>query len=104
MLQAVHLLEELGPALGIHINLTKCELFGRMGNTAFPPVRSSLLPNLDILGAPIGDYIHCTHFICEKVSQAKGLLSALVDVATADLHVATSLLRICGSFCKLVYL
>ena len=105
VLRAVHLLEELGPALGIHINLTKCELFGRMGNTAFPPsVRSSLLLNLDILGAPIGDYLHCTHFICEKVSQAKGLLSALVDVAAADLHVATSLLRICGSFCKLVHL
>ena len=51
VLRAVHLLEEFGPALGIHINLTKCELFGRMGNTAFPPsVRSSLLPNLDILG------------------------------------------------------
>ena len=105
VLRAVHLLEELGPALGIHINLTKCELFGRMGNTAFPPsVRSSLLPNLDILGTPIGDYLHCTRFICEKISQAKGLLSALVDVAAADLHVATSLLRICGSFCKLVHL
>ncbi|KAL5497035.1 hypothetical protein EMCRGX_G013429 [Ephydatia muelleri] len=76
-----------------------------MGNTAFPPsVRSSLLPNLDILGTPIGDYLHCTRFICEKISQAKGLLSALVDVAAADLHVATSLLRICGSFCKLVHL
>ncbi|KAL5499725.1 hypothetical protein EMCRGX_G011184 [Ephydatia muelleri] len=105
VLRAVHLLEELGPVLGIHINLTKCELFGRMGNTAFPPsVRSSLLPNLDILGTPIGDYLHCTRFICEKISQAKGLLSALVDVAAADLHVATSLLRICGSFCKLVHL
>ncbi|KAL5518207.1 hypothetical protein EMCRGX_G003898 [Ephydatia muelleri] len=36
-LRAVDLLEELGPALGIHINLTKCEIFGRMGNTSFPP-------------------------------------------------------------------
>ena len=50
VLQAVHLIEELSPALGIHINLTKCELFGRMGNTSFPPsVRCSLLPYLDIL-------------------------------------------------------
>ena len=32
--------------------------------SSFPPsVRSSLLPNLDILGAPIGDYLHCTHFM-----------------------------------------
>ena len=56
------------------------------------------MPNLDILGAPIGDYLHCTHFISGKISQAKGLLSALVEVAAADLHVATFLLRICGSF------
>ena len=62
VLRAVHLLEELDPVLGIHINLTKCEFFRRMGNTSFPPsVSSSLLPNLDILGAPIGDYLHCTH-------------------------------------------
>ena len=67
VLQAVHLLEELDPALGIHINLTKCEFYGRMGNTSFPPsVRSSLLPNLDILGAPIGNDLHCTYFISEK--------------------------------------
>ena len=79
--------------------------FGRMGSTSFPPsVRSSLLPNLDILGTPIGDYLHCTHFISEKISQAKGLLSALVEVAASDLHVATSLLQICGSFCKPVHL
>ena len=81
------------------------KFFGRMGNTSFPPsVRSSLLPNLDILGAPIGNYLHCTPFISEKISQAKGLLSALVEVVAADLHVATSLVWICGSFCKLVHL
>ena len=98
----MHLIKELGHALGIHINLTKCELFGRMGNTSFfPSVRCSLLPNLDILWVPIGDYLHCTCLIEEKISQAKVLLSALVEVAAADLHVATSL-RICGSFCKLV--
>ena len=69
-------------------------------------MKSSLLSNLDILGVPIGDYQHCTHFISisEKISQAKVLLSALVEVAAADLHVATSLLRISGSFCKLVHL
>ena len=101
----MHLIEELGPALGLHINLIKCELFGRMGNTSFPPsVRCSLLPNFDILGVPIGDYLHCTHLIEEKISQAKVLLSTLVEVVAADLHVAISLLQICGSFCKLVHL
>eukprot|EP00731_Ephydatia_muelleri_P016810 Em0009g1234a len=72
-----------------------------MGNTSFPPsMRSSLLSNLDILGVPIDDYLHCTHFISEKSPKLR-LLSALVEVAAADLHVATSLLRISG---KLVHL
>ena len=35
VLRAVHLLEELGPVLGIHINLTKCEYFGRMALPSF---------------------------------------------------------------------
>ena len=51
----LHLIEELGPALGLHVNLAKCEMFSRRGNTSFPPeVRCSLLPNLYIIGAPIG--------------------------------------------------
>eukprot|EP00731_Ephydatia_muelleri_P017769 Em0010g867a len=43
VLSALHLIEELGPALGLHVNLAKCELFSRRGNTSFP------LPNLEIL-------------------------------------------------------
>ena len=75
------------------------------GNHLFPPaVKSSLLPNLEILGVPIGDYLHCSHFIAEKCSKAKVLFTALVEVAEADLHVAVSLLCICGSYCKLVHL
>ena len=75
------------------------------GNNLFPPaVKSSILPNLSILGVPIGDYLHCSHFIAEKSSNAKVLLSALVEVAAVDLHVAASLLRIHGSYCKLVHL
>ena len=67
-------------------------------------MKSSISPNLEIYGVPIGDCLHCSHFIVEKCSEAKVLLSALVDVAAADLHVAASLLRICGSYCKLVHL
>ena len=35
VLRAVQLIEELGPALGIHINFSKCELFSRTGNASF---------------------------------------------------------------------
>ena len=32
------------------------------------------------------------------------LFTALVEVTEADLHVAVPLLRICGSYCKLVHI
>ena len=105
VIRALHLIEELGPHLGLYINFSKCELFSRSGNSLFPPVvKSSILPNLDILGAPIGDFVHCSRFIAEKCAMPKILLKALVDVSTVDLHVAFSLLRMCGSYCKLVHL
>ena len=37
VLRALHLIEEMGPALGLHGYLAKCELFSRKGNTSFPP-------------------------------------------------------------------
>ena len=104
VIRALHLIENLGPHLGLHINFSKWELFGRSGNSLFPPVvKSSLLPNLDILGAPIGDYVHYSRFIAEKCAMSKILLKALVYVSTVDLHVAFSLLRMCGNYCKLVH-
>ena len=62
-------------------------------------MRFSLLPNLDILGAPIGDYLH---FIAGRCAESRKLLSSLVDVAAVNIQVAVSLLRMCGSFCRMV--
>ncbi|KAL5474555.1 hypothetical protein EMCRGX_G026516 [Ephydatia muelleri] len=102
VLRAMHIIEEVGPALGLYI---KCELFSSKGNASFPPaVKCSLLPNLDILGAPVGDYLHCSRFIADKCVESKKLLTSLVDVAGVDLQVAFTLLRMCGGFCKLVHL
>ena len=97
--------KELGPHLGLHINIFKCELFSRNGNSLFPPVvKSSLLPHLDILGASIGHFVHCSRFIVEKCAMPKILLKALMDVSAVDLHVAISLLCMCGNRCKLLHL
>ena len=67
-------------------------------------MKCSLLPNLDILGAPVGDYLHCSRFIANKCAESKKLLSSLADVAGVDLQVAFTLLRMCGGFCKMVHL
>ena len=100
VLRALQLIEELGPHLGLNIKVS------RGGKSLFPPVVKSslLLPNLVILGVPIGDYVHCAQFILEKCTISKALLNALVDVSAVDLHVAFSLLCMCGSYCKLVHI
>ena len=105
VLRAMHIIEEMGPALGLYINFTKCELFSSKGNASFPPaVKCSFLPNLDILGAPVGDYLHCSRFIADKSAESKKLLTRLVEVAGVGLQVAFTLLRMCGGCCILVHL
>eukprot|EP00731_Ephydatia_muelleri_P026672 Em0018g772a len=70
-----------------------------------PAVMCFLLPNLDILGAPVGNYLHCSRCIADKCAESKKLLTSLVDVAGVDLQVAFTLLHMCGGgFCKLVHL
>ena len=94
-----------GPVLGVHVNFSKCELFSRTGNTSFPPsVKCSLLPNLDILGGPIGDHLYCSKFIADKCAESKRLLSGMTEEAEVDFHVAVTLLRMCGSFCRMVHI
>ena len=80
-------------------------IISRTGNASFPPtVKCSLLPNLDILGGPIGDYLYCSKFIADKCAESKKVLSGLSEVAEVDLHVAVTLLRMCGSFCRMVHI
>ena len=105
VLWAVSILEEFGPSLGIFINLSKCEVFSRNDLHSFPAaMKSSHLPHMVILGAPIGDYLFCANFIASKRLDAVKLLSKLVEVATIGPQVALFLLHVCGSFCKLVHL
>ena len=105
VLRAFFLIQELVPALGFHINLGKCELFARSGNTLFPSaILCSTLPNLVILGAPVGDYIHCSRVIEELCTQAKPLLQCLQEMAGIDMQVAVTLLRVAGSYCRMVHL
>ena len=68
---AVHLIEELGPALGLQVTLGKWELFSMKGNDSFPPPakRYSLLLILDLLGAPTGDCLHSSKFVAERCTE-----------------------------------
>ena len=99
------LIQEEGPALGIIVNLPKCEAFSRHGLDMFPlRMKKSDKPSLEILGIPIGDQEFCSSFISKKHTKAKILLSLLEEVGIVDPQVALILLRLCGAFCKLVHL
>eukprot|EP00731_Ephydatia_muelleri_P009897 Em0005g483a len=105
VLRAMHLIEELGPPFGIFINLAKCELYSRNElSSTFPVmIKSSQVPHLEILGAPIGDFLFCSKFIASRRKIASKLLSKLEEVASIDPQVALILVRLCGGFCKMVH-
>eukprot|EP00731_Ephydatia_muelleri_P034939 Em0087g8a len=103
--RAVTLIQEMGPSLGLFINVSECELFGHGNLFSFPPeMKVSRVPNLEILGAPIGDPIFCAKFLAQKRADAAKLLSQLTEVGAEDPQVAFLLLRQCAAFCKLVHL
>ena len=60
-------------------------------------------PNVEILGAPIGDVIFCAIFLAQKRAKAVRLLSQVAEVGSIDPQIALLLLRQCASFCKLVH-
>ena len=95
----MNLIQEMGPSLGLFINVSKCELFGHGDLSSFPPeMKVSRVPNLEILGAPIGDPIFCAKFLAQKRADAAKLLSQLAEVGAEDPQVAFLLLRQCAAF------
>ena len=103
---ALNIIRDIGPTLGLYLNLSKCELFNRCNDfKLFPPeMKTPTCPNLDILGSPIGDAQYCSSYIASKRSAASNLLSGIEKVALPDPHVALTLLRMCGSFSKLSHI
>eukprot|EP00731_Ephydatia_muelleri_P011027 Em0005g1613a len=103
--KALSLLIELGPPLGLHVNIKKCEVFSSGCLSHFPmEMKQSSKPNLEILGIPIGDSVFCRAVLDRKRSEAGVLLKRLEDVGEVDPQVALVLLRLCGGYCKLVHL
>ena len=102
---ALSIIQELGPPLGLFVNPTKCELFGLADLNSFPiEMKRSNVPHLEILGAPIGDLIFCAKIVAQKRGIALKLLNQLSEVGSVDPQVALLLLHQCGGFSKLVHL
>eukprot|EP00731_Ephydatia_muelleri_P021902 Em0014g493a len=78
--RAITLLQSEGPALGIHINMSKCEVFSSHSLDLFPPgMITSDKPNLVILGAPIGNKEFCSSLVSKGLKNVAGLWSQLEE-------------------------
>ena len=65
--RALAIIQASGPPLGLCINLAKCELFSKVIPGTFPPdIKTSNMPNFEILGAPIGDFHFLFKIYCPK--------------------------------------
>ena len=70
---------------GLFINVSNCEMFGHGDQSSFSPeMKVSLVPNLEILGAPIDDPIFCAKFLAQKHADAAKLVSKLTEVGAED--------------------
>ena len=113
---ALHLIQTRSPALGLALNLSKCELIlpgascDKNLAQLFPRSllvdsddnsRVRLQGNFDLLGAAIGDAQHCETFVAERVQAARPLLAEISDLEDPD--VSLRLLRACGGHCKMVH-
>ncbi|KAL5506409.1 hypothetical protein EMCRGX_G008040 [Ephydatia muelleri] len=77
-LQALSIIKQLGPPLGLFINTSKCELFSKGGLRGFPDeMKISNALNIEILGVLIGDPIFCAKSIAEKRAHASKFLALL---------------------------
>ena len=64
VLNALNILQSLGPFLGLFINLKKCELLGCGDLSQFPvSVPYFNVPNMEILGSPISDVVFCSQVV-----------------------------------------
>ena len=70
---------ELGPPLGMDLNLKKNELVffdSCDSEDSFPAICTRFKNNFELLGSPIGDATHCTQFVNRFVDKTSGTLPA----------------------------
>ena len=118
-LKTLHIIREFGPSLGLHLNLSKCEMitndvdnFDKVvsdhtlssSNITVPVElsRRKTSPNFVLLGAPIGNSDFCLQTVATLRAANKKILEQLSKLG--DPQVGLLILRICLNFSKFVYL
>ena len=104
VLEAFKLIQSLGPAMGMELNIKKNELikFSDLPD-GFPKECERHFVNFDLLGAPIGDAVYCAEYM--KTYTAKRVERLLAALGTLrDPQVVHFLVKCCASMCKVVHL
>ena len=100
---ALKVIAEVGPDLGLELNLMKNEVVFFWDDTPdpFPGEVERFRDAFELLGSPIGDEAYCRKFIskftAKAIAHTLGPLSSLDDP-----QVVHMLLRLCASFCRVV--
>ena len=93
-------------AIGLSINVNKCELITSSAqdiDTSLFPSNIQLITdgNLEYLGAPIGSPEFCNDYTKSKVVKLKPLFNAIAEIE--EPQVSYLLLKNCSSYGKMVY-
>ena len=102
--RALEVIQTVGPPLGMELNLSKNEIvkFTTQAD-CFPAEFKRFYRNFELLGAPIGDEVHCTEFIVNYTKKrVQHIMGALMLIQ--DPQVVHFLLRLCCAFCRVVHL
>jgi len=105
LLSLLSLFTSRGPDFGLHLNLSKCELFWPSGDPTFPEFPSDIrrVTGLELLGSPLwGDECFFNEFLSSRLDKVATIQDklALLEDPQVELH----LLRSCLSSCKIIHL
>lgn len=104
--RAFHLISSYGPELGLHINLSKSELWwpSRISELDGFPASIVRIPNdgVTLLGSPIGSPHYTSTFFRHHISELASVDEALLSLS--DPHLQYSLLKGCLGFGKVNHL
>eukprot|EP00666_Eupelagonemidae_sp_cell4sb_P017760 gene17760-biopygen41254 len=124
--RALRVVQDEGPALGLHLNLAKCELVVPSGQLS--PVCAELFPaplrfdsaggsrvqldgnfafldareDCSYLGSPIGSLDHCNAVLADRVERVRAILRAVSTVR--DPEVAYKIMQHCVNYGRVMHL
>ena len=103
---ALRIIQQEGPALGLHLNLPKCEVWWPFASEAdfalFPPEVARVREDgLDLLGAPLCGTDFAEAYVGKRVAKIEAILDKVQDLDNS--HCELTLIRSCIGFPKFAF-